>query len=132
MSRIRSSCFACRARDEPALRRRFLRAQRLELGPIGDQLLTPEMGLSAVTGSNAETNLEQPSRDGALAAEGVQSPMHDQEYLLVDVVDVRLAHAHPVECPPHELSVTLVHLSDRKTRLTLCAFLRIRNGNGVR
>jgi hypothetical protein len=39
--------------------------------------------------------------------------MHDQEYFLIHILDVRGAHPHAVKCPPHELSVTLVNLRDR-------------------
>jgi hypothetical protein len=38
--------------------------------------------------------------------------MHDQKYFLVDVLHVRGAYPHAMQCPPHELSVTLVNLRD--------------------
>ena len=105
--------FRLTGRGELPLGRGRLRAQRFQCRPIRHQFLTAEMGLSAVPGRDAETDLVKPRRNRALAGEGAQAPVHDQKHFLVDVFDVRRAYTHTVECPPHELSVTLVHLRDR-------------------
>ena len=90
----------------------------MHLGPVGHQFFALEMGLPPVARRDPETNLVQPSRDRALAGEGFQATVNDQEDFLVNVLDVGWPHPHAVQRTPHEFPVAFVNLRDRQLSLT--------------
>ena len=65
---------------------------------------------------DAQQDAEDPRSDRSSPAKLRESPMHDEKYLLHDVVDGGFVDTEPSNTPPSEIDVALVKLVEGRQR----------------